>query len=323
MDCVLCSLPKYALTSPLQGPAILKAALAAHGFSSQVLDLNQEMGRRLGDLFPNLSWEDLEPLLLMHPSYSRIRPQIQQLCKEWAQRIAALQPRSVGVSIFTDRSEWIAEDFLQSLRTHVPYAKIIIGGAHCEYVADRFVQLNLADYAIIGEGEQILPELLMGGFTDPRKVIKIPFLNDLSLVPIPDYTDLNMNRYYGLYLSASRSCPHHCRFCEVFKRFGPFRLRPVGQVMDELRTLAGKYPHLKLFYFTDSLLNGDMGYFRDLLQELSRSDLDITWEGFLTVPNEKQMTPEDFDLLSQSGAHLVKIGVESGSPEVRQHMGKI
>ena len=46
------------------------------------------------------------------------------------------------------------------------------------------------------------------------------------------------------------------------------------------------------------------------------------WDSHFIVRSKKQMPPEDFKKMAESGAGTMLIGVESGSPTVRKHMKK-
>ena len=48
----------------------------------------------------------------------------------------------------------------------------------------------------------------------------------------------------------------------------------------------------------------------------------FNFDAFFRVRNEKTMKPEDFRMSSEAGIKRIRIGVESGSREVRLHIGK-
>ena len=95
----------------------------------------------------------------------------------------------------------------------------------------------------------------------------------------------------------------------------------------EIKTQVARYG-AKAFRFTDSLINGSMKAFRDMTYELSEYRMKLkpqdrfTWDSHFIVRSKKQMPPEDFVKMAQSGAGTMLIGVESGSPTVRDNMKK-
>ena len=71
-----------------------------------------------------------------------------------------------------------------------------------------------------------------------------------------------------------------------------------------------------------------MKAFRDMTSVLSEFRLNLpeedrfTWDSHFIVRGEKQMPPQDFVKMAESGAGTLLVGVESGSPSVRKHMKK-
>ena len=106
-----------------------------------------------------------------------------------------------------------------------------------------------------------------------------------------------------------------------------YKYRSGHSIATEIKTQVKKYG-AKAFRFTDSLINGSMKAFRDMTHELStyRKSLKpedrFIWDSHFIVRSKRQMPPEDFVKMAESGAGTLLIGVESGSPTVREHMKK-
>jgi radical SAM superfamily enzyme YgiQ (UPF0313 family) len=106
-----------------------------------------------------------------------------------------------------------------------------------------------------------------------------------------------------------------------------YKYRSGQSIAREIKTQVKRYG-AKAFRFTDSLINGSMKAFRDMIHELSEfrmampSEERFIWDSHFIVRGERQMPPEDFKRMAESGAGTLLIGVESGSPSVRKHMQK-
>jgi len=118
-----------------------------------------------------------------------------------------------------------------------------------------------------------------------------------------------------------------CTFCDIASMWPKYKYRSGHSIAKEIKTQVKRYG-AKAFRFTDSLINGSMKAFRDMTQELSKfrmampkSDRFI-WDSHFIVRSKRQMPPEDFVKMAESGAGTMLIGVESGSPSVRDHMKK-
>jgi radical SAM superfamily enzyme YgiQ (UPF0313 family) len=76
------------------------------------------------------------------------------------------------------------------------------------------------------------------------------------------------------------------------------------------------------FRFTDSLLNGNLKVLRELCEQLITFPKKLLWHGQYICRDKSQQNPEFYDLMKSAGLDLISIGIESGSEQVRFHMGK-
>lgn len=340
MDIIFCILPKVTPNGPLVGPATLKACLSNEGFTSKVLDLNV-------DLFENIhethrgAWYDEDRTFFDKEVF-------REFCNEvlgphlnrWVDDILKLKPKWVGLSMFSNRSALITEEFARRIRKANPNIKIVVGGAGAYFRGHQILQTGVIDYYIVGEAEVALVELLKGNTTYPginsRNSLQ---LFDLDRFPIPDYSDIDFSRYQKLlddkvtfepvtiYTTGSRGCVRRCSFCDVATQWPKFRFRSGHSIATEIVEVYDKY--IKdmnvIIQFTDSLINGSMKSFKELCQELSAVKKrlpNIKWEGQFICRSEQQMPEEDYATLKLAGGETFFIGIESGSESVRNHMQK-
>ena len=264
--------------------------------------------------------------------------------KEWLQKqiddIYQQQPDIVAVSVFTLHSINFSNVLLPLLKNKMPGVPIIVGGngissnlgmlttnkPYGEYLKEN----NLCDFAIFGEGEISLDQLLSGNLDYPGINVNNPVqVDDLDSLDPPDYTDFNFEQYRDkrLLITGSRGCVRHCTFCDIDLVWPKFKYRSPENQVNEIITHSKKY-NIKRFEFTDSLINGSVSNwikFNELLAEAKQKDpdlADITYSGQF-ICREKQSQPAImYELMHYAGARQITVGIESFSERIRNDMKK-
>ncbi|TFG11633.1 MAG: radical SAM protein, partial [Promethearchaeota archaeon] len=101
---------------------------------------------------------------------------------------------------------------------HHPEGVIIFGGAHATACPDDFIYAQSPiDYIIIGEGEQVLYEIIKKNYkkqSTPKFIIGKP-ISELDILPPLDLSILDryISFYQSLSICLSRGCPFNCSFC--------------------------------------------------------------------------------------------------------------
>lgn len=326
MDIVYCFLPKSGGLPPC-GLGLLNAITKNAGFESLILDFNAEFPCQVKELFPGTDPEQLEPLFIFSEEWDKEKDKLDSLVEHWVNRIIEQQPKFLGISIFTQRNVKPAKELITKLRQYNTTIKIIIGGPYCtEESVQEFVNDFGVEYAVTGEGEPVITRILQNeigsGIISSWQFGE----HNVDTNPIPDYTGLDLTAYKNsvLYVTYSRSCPRSCTFCEVPSIWKSFRYRDPARVAEEILFYIENFG-ITRFQFTDSLINGDMTSYRQLLFELSRIKQKYNkfeWQAFYIIRSPKQMLYEDFKQAVDAGCKIAKIGVESGSAQVRKHMKK-
>ena len=183
------------------------------------------------------------------------------------------------------------------------------------------------DQIILGEGDEPIVSLLKG---EPIKndYYHLPNLKNL---PYPDYSDLNLTEYNmdhefpELRITGSRGCVRNCTFCNVNTFWPTYQYRPGKDIAGEMIHLNQKYG-VASFEFTDSLINGSIRALNEMCKEIKQArkgkDIAWTWHGNAICRSAKQMPEEVWANMKDAGVSYWRIGVESGSESVREHMGK-
>lgn len=194
------------------------------------------------------------------------------------------------------------------------------------------------DLILFGEPEDTLREVLEGKnyadilglyyrddlrakFTGPR-----PFIEDLDKLPFParHLVDNNIyrrpdNNKVQAVIKVSRGCPFHCFFCLATPVSGAkVRKRSPENIVEEIRECVEKYGITNFLFWSD-IFNIDKEWVMELCQKIIDSGLKITWSA-----NTRADTADEEMALKmyEAGCRLVSIGVESGSQDMLDKIGK-
>lgn len=213
---------------------------------------------------------------------------------------------------------------------------VIIGGNHATALAEYILKISQdIDFVVRGEGEIILPELLKelenGNFSPDIKGIAFkkgksifntgdaPLISNLDILPMPAYHLLPMNKYKRYNIITSRGCPFNCSYCAanvIFRR--KVRYRSPESVADEIEYLLKNYGK-KHFWFSDDTFITNPQYTYLLLEKLAKKNLDITWSCLTRVDRIERKLLEE---MKNCGCIYISYGIESGSQEILNRMGK-
>lgn len=125
------------------------------------------------------------------------------------------------------------------------------------------------------------------------------------------------------YLLASRGCPFSCSYCCNSLLHGLFadqgklvRWRSVGNVMQELRLIIGRFPRLKRIQFYDALFPWGRDWVSGFCQEYRRS----VKKPFYIASHPTVLNREILVMLKDAGVEIVGFGIESASERVRKEV---
>lgn len=261
-------------------------------------------------------------------------------------KIIVEQPAYVGITLFTV-GVCNAAKIARRLKKQAPEIKIIIGGPHVSSMgAETMARFPEFDFAVIGEGERILSELLKtieedgdlntvagiiyrdGPFarhTSGRPIDKI-----LDELPMPAWDLLpNFPKIYkpAIYdfprgpvasIAASRGCPFHCKFCDTSTFGAQVRHYSPIKVFDMMKHLHDVYG-VRHIIFVDDLFLASKVRTTELCNRLLESGMNLTWSCTARVDTVKL---EILQLMKKAGCWEISFGLESGSNELLQKMDK-
>ena len=194
------------------------------------------------------------------------------------------------------------------------------------------------DFIIYGEPEETLRELIIG--IAPYRILGLyyrddirvkftgarPFIENLDELPFPARHLVDNNIYrrpdtgeVQAVIKVSRGCPYHCFFCLATPVSGAkVRKRSPQNIVDEIKECVEKY-HIRNFLFWSDIFNIDKKWVMELCRLIIDSGLDIVWSANTRADTADE---EMAAMMYKAGCRLVSIGVESGSQEMLNHIGK-
>lgn len=230
-----------------------------------------------------------------------------------------------------------AKEVLPSVTT------IVKGAPFLTYNTNVVYENPFVDYVIMGEPELTLKDILNGvpnedilGICYAEKSQGVcvqavkndlrPFNENLDSLPFPARHLVDNSIYkrpdngkVQAVIKVSRGCPYHCFFCLASPVSGlKVRMRSAENIIAEIKECVDKY-NIKNFLFWSDIFNIDRNWTLDLCRKIIESGLKITWSANTRA---NTMDNEMAAMMYKSGCRLVSIGVESGSQEMLDHIGK-
>jgi len=222
-----------------------------------------------------------------------------------------------------------------------PNCLTLIGGVHVTFWDENALQeCPQLDIVVRKEGEITLLELLQKleageSFSDVlgityRKGEEFvrtpdrPYIEDLDSLPFPAvhlFPIEQFNKYGNIIfpVMTSRGCVFWCEFCTAVRMFGRrYRMRSPKRVVDELEFLYKKYGE-KQYTFYDDAFTVDQARTKEICNEILKRGLKIKWDCETRVD---MVTKDLLTKMKEAGCIAVWYGVEAGSQEVRDAMGK-
>ncbi len=223
--------------------------------------------------------------------------------------------------------------------------KLIVGGplptADTEWLMEQCPSI---DYSVRGEGESVLPNLLLAiegkglqqdvagiAFREDGKVFATPRRGEFlpgNEVPMPGFDAIDFRYYSGASpvaawpsanLLVTRGCPYRCSFCSnpIWNHKPNFVPVPIVTQWVEYLCHMG----IREIFFVDDTMNLNSDWFEELCRSLIKSQLNqklvfkAPFRGNLT-------TPSQLKLARQAGFWLIFYGVESGNQAVLDYYRK-
>lgn len=331
---VLCLLPEWDSNFPPYNLAKLAGAIKASGFFCKSFDLNAGAHHYYQNLDNKLDYYPWSPLRDFHWQnnlyFEELHPVLQPYFDKKIQEIVEISPDIVGFTLYYcnyEPSIYVANE----LKKFLPNVKFVVGGPHTHN--SFFKSNNIFDYVVNGEGEKPLLDILEQ--IEQEKEVEFTDKNDnsffirqpenqrynLSTLPSPDYSDFDFSLYKfpnGALCEISRGCIAKCTFCEE-THFWKYRQRTALSTLEEIERMYYTYG-TNVYWFIDSLVNGNLNELRAFCRAVHRKGLKIHWTGYARC--DGRMDLEYYKDLKKGGCTVLNYGIESGSQKVLDKMDK-
>lgn len=262
--------------------------------------------------------------------------------KDLATYIMRDKPQIVGFSCMTPRFPFVVRT-AEICKLILPDVIIVVGGPHVTGCPAGVLRSLSIDYAIIGEGEEALGELMdkLEAGRDISGVynlafrkgtqVKInpvrPFIKNLDELPFPAWDLLPIELYKdtimfkGVYMGiiSSRGCLWDCNFCAsgvTWKR--KLRMRSAENVVVELKTLVKNY-NITNFQFYDDNFTADRRRILKICRLIESEGLNINFRVSLRADT---IYYDVIEALKNAGCSVIFLGVESGDENILRQIGK-
>lgn len=226
------------------------------------------------------------------------------------------------------------------IRTVVPDALFVVGGAYPSIFADKSIEGTTADCALLGEAEEAIVELadLIEKGEDYTKMKNLSFFNEegifvqnprravphnLDEIPFPARDVVDYDSYLSSGMSefglvTTRGCPFKCIYCKPSTDLiygGGIRYRSPGNVVAEIKELSELRgtSELRVFFKDDTITMHPVSWFETFRDKLIEENIKLEWHCNSRVDT---VTRDKVRVMGESGCHCISYGVESGSQKI-------
>ena len=265
--------------------------------------------------------------------------------EETLKKISSSDAKIIGIGASTSTAE-TSFRLCEKIKIKDPSKIIIFGGVHISSLTEESLKKCPAiDYAVIGEGEEILYNLVKAikekkavgkikgvAFLDKKgEFIRTPeenLIKDLNDLPFPARDLLPMHLYrpgsefdmgfkgkeYAEVIT-SRGCPNKCVFCSSAYFWKRIRMRSIKNILDEIIEL--KKRGVKHITFVDDTITLSKSFILEFCEKIT--PLNLKWDCYARVDN---LDDEVVCAMKKSGCFAVRIGFESGNNKILRNIKK-
>ena len=263
------------------------------------------------------------------------RPDSDRVIRDY---LLAEKPAFIGLSCTTS-SFHDGIRIAQMARQAVPGIRTVFGGPHVSALKESlFAGFPAMDYAVIGEGEETMAELVRSGRDDAlsvkgiicRRGSEVTFTGyrDTALVlddlPFPAYEKLagfphsymlpifNYPKTPNTSCISSRGCPYSCSYCDrsVFRR--SFRYNSATYLYEHLRYLRERFG-IRHINFYDDQFTFNRQRVEEFTSMMIERPLGMT---FNCAVRAEHIDPELLTRMRSAGCWMMSLGIETGDEEL-------
>ncbi len=329
--------PPWDTRMPPLGLGYLAESVRKKGFNPEIFDLNIELynkAKKNEKILWNTAYLHKWSYMDFHRKLFKENP---RTLKKIYKIIKKEKPLLICLSINIGNNNSSLE-IIKWIKKRFPESKIAVGGPNID--DNYFMKSEMKDYvdfAVIGEGEIILPQVLqhiknrrpideIEGILIPSKFNQLknifsPTIEDLNTIPFPTFKGFNLSKYElkTLPIIGSRGCIRRCSFCSDCLMSRKFRTISAKKTFEEIKFHVTNNK-IRNFDFKDLIINGDLKSLEELCDLIIQSGIKIYWIGQGII--RKDMTPNLLRKIRKAGFSHIIYGVESFSNKVLKLMRK-
>ena len=213
-------------------------------------------------------------------------------------------------------------------------SRLVIGGSGYSLASLELLQRLDVDFGIVGEGEEIFPQLVRslerGDSPSPSPHLLIkgrpfpPLIEGGRVFPLqsPDRSFFETHRYLeegGMgNIQTKRGCPFSCIYCTYPLLEGEkVRLRKTVEAVDEIQHLEEE--GVDYIYFVDDIFNYPPSFAEELCREMVRRKVKVKWSAFV---NPSFLSEKLLQWMKEAGCDGIEFGTDSGSPRMLENYKK-
>jgi anaerobic magnesium-protoporphyrin IX monomethyl ester cyclase len=343
-DILLVMPPPWGIEGPPLSIACLSSQLNKEGISVEVFDFNiglynivPEEFRYLWSMNYSDYWQDKD-------KYQRIKNELKYYIRILSGKIIDFPGKIIGFSLSCNCPDLIVRETIKAIKDRDSDKIIILGGTSISIDQQRDCLLEgigrWVDFCVIGEGEQVLPQLIKmiksgtrdnsGSLSGVLSRDSFGIRKDKSSlkswqgIAFPEFDKFDLARYgdrgKSLPIEFSRGCIGNCPFCD-FRSISPvFKVKDPDLILKQIRFYLDRYKinHLSVI---DASVNSNIYVLEQVCEGLIRQDLNVRFSA-LAIPR-REMNYELLVKMKRAGFQRLEYGIESGSDNVLRSMRKI
>lgn len=254
-----------------------------------------------------------------------------------AEKALEYGPDIVGISSTTVAFHRALET-AGEIKDRIPDIPVVIGGPHVTAVREDVLYHPEFDFAVYGEGEETLKELLDtltdGCFSSVKGLIyrdkgvpiinaARPFIADMDKIPFPAYDLIadfkiynpppsNYKRLPVANVITSRGCPNRCTFCGHSAFGHTLRQRSPENIAAEIELLYNQYNVREIAFVDDTFTIRPERIF-ELFKILNRKKINFPWTCMSRINTVDFATVK---FMKNQGCWHISFGVESGNEDI-------
>jgi radical SAM superfamily enzyme YgiQ (UPF0313 family)/MoaA/NifB/PqqE/SkfB family radical SAM enzyme len=337
--------PAWGRECPPYTMCFLAALVRQNGHEAHLFDLNNYLYHTSPRELRKM-WDDKDNYFFWESgaSVKSLLERNQKAVSFYVDKILETEARIIGFTVHFS-SAWASLEIARRIKERDKSRVIVFGGPDCslQQKGAYFIGQGCVDIVVCAEGEKPLFDIIdkIDSLKDIRSLPGCLLLRnglvmdggymagveDLDRLPFADYSDFKDDILLRLYrepnrldIFDSRGCTNHCHFCSEWQFWGKFRAKSGKRIFDEIMGLKKEFPQVNFFYFSGSLINGNMGSLKEFCDLVIKNNAQFQWAGQAIIRPE--MTKEVLIKLRKSGCSWISYGIESGSQRVLDAMNK-